>query len=346
MNILQKLFSPISSSDASPRKNARLFSVLSLALVAAFAAALAVGSTKTDIFAALADLFSGNTESADFRILFYVRLPRVLGALLSGSALAVSGVIIQAVLNNAMAAPNIIGVNSGAGFCAVLLIAAFPSAVGFIPIAAFLGALGACLLIYLIASRTGADRMTVTLVGIAVSSILGAGINTLKTLFPDSVYDADSFMIGGLSGVGFSKLTLAAFIIAAGLIFACFFARGLDVLSLGDESARSLGMKVNRVRFLFLALAAALAGAAVSFAGLLGFVGLLVPHIMRRFVGADHRALVPASALGGALLVLLCDLIARTLFAPYELPVGILLSLLGGPFFIILVLARSRRTYD
>jgi iron complex transport system permease protein len=309
-------------------------------LALSFFASLSVGSAKADIFGAFSDLFSGNFESPDFRILFYVRLPRVLGALLSGAALAASGAIIQAVLNNAMAAPNIIGVNSGAGFFAVLLIAAFPSAVGFVPIAAFFGALGACLLIYAIASKTGADKMTVTLVGIAVGSILGAGINTLKTLFPDSVYDADSFMIGGLSGVGFSKLALAAIIIFAGLILACVFARGLDVLSLGDESARSLGMNVRCARFLFLTLAAALAGAAVSFAGLLGFVGLLVPHIMRRLVGADHRALVPASVLGGALLVLLCDLVSRTLFAPYELPVGILLSLLGGPFFIILVLAR------
>lgn len=342
MNILQKLFSPISSDNVAPRKNARLFLVLGAGLTLAFFASLAVGSAKADIFAAISELLSGNFESTDFRILFYVRLPRVLGALLSGAALAVSGVIIQAVLNNAMAAPNIIGVNSGAGFCAVLLISAFPSAVGFIPIAAFFGALGACLLIYLIASKTGADRMTVMLVGIAVSSILSAGINTLKILFPDSVYDADSFMIGGLSGVGFSKLALASFIIAAGLILACVFARGLDILSLGDESARSLGMNVKCVRFLFLALAAALAGAAVSFAGLLGFVGLLVPHIIRRFVGADHRALVPASALGGALLVLLCDLAARVLFAPYELPVGILLSLLGGPFFIVLVLARRK----
>ena len=150
-------------------------------------------------------------------------------------------------------------------------------------------------------------------------------------------------MIGGLAGVSYDKLMGAGAVIFAGLLLAVIFSRGLDLLSLGEDTARGLGVNVKRSRFLSLMLASALAGAAVSFAGLLGFVGLLVPHIMRRFVGSSHRYLVPAAALGGAILVLFCDLLARVLFAPYELPVGILLSLIGGPFFVALVLAKRKQ---
>lgn len=344
MSIWRRPSSPsFSGRDSAPRRAARLFAVLFCALALGVIAALMLGSTVTDVFAAVGALFRGDMSDPDLRIVLYVRLPRILAALLSGSALAVAGVIIQAVLNNPMAAPNIIGVNSGAGLCAVIFMAILPQALPFLPLAAFLGALGASLCIWVIAAKSGAGRVTVTLVGVAVSSILSAGINTVKTFFPDSVYDVTGFMIGGLAGVSYDKLMGAGAVIFAGLLLAVIFSRGLDLLSLGEDTARGLGVNVKRSRFLSLMLASALAGAAVSFAGLLGFVGLLVPHIMRRFVGSSHRYLVPAAALGGAILVLFCDLLARVLFAPYELPVGILLSLIGGPFFVALVLAKRKR---
>ena len=344
MSIWQRPSSPSCSGKAeSPHRKARLFAVLIPSLTVLFFVSLALGSTSVDLGAALSALLAGDFGSPDLRIVLYVRLPRVMGALVAGSALAVSGVIIQSVLNNPMAAPNVIGVNSGAGLCAVLIMALMPQAVGLLPLAAFVGALATSLCIWLIAAKTGAGRVTVTLVGVAVTSILGAGINTVKTLFPDSVYDSVGFMIGGLSGVSYDKLLPAASVVIAGLVLSLIFARGLDILSLGGETARGLGMNVALCRFLMLMLASALAGAAVSFAGLLGFVGLLVPHILRRIAGSSHRYLVPASALGGALLVLLCDLLSRVIFAPYELPVGILLSLIGGPFFVFLVLVQKNR---
>ena len=344
MSIWQRPSSPsCSGKTESPHRKARLFAALVPSLILLFFVSLALGSTSVDLGAALSALFAGDFDSPDLRIILYVRLPRVLGALVAGSALAVSGVIIQAVLNNPMAAPNVIGVNSGAGLCAVRSMALAPRAVGLLPLAAFVGALAASLCIWLIAAKTGAGRVTVTLVGVAVTSILGAGINTVKTLFPDSVYDSVGFMIGGLSGVSYDKLLPAASAVAVCLAVAVIFARGLDILSLGGETARGLGMNVGLCRFLMLMLASALAGAAVSFAGLLGFIGLLVPHILRRIAGSSHRYLVPASALGGALLVLLCDLLSRVIFAPYELPVGILLSLIGGPFFVFLVLVQRNR---
>ena len=314
-------------------------------LILSFVASLCFGSVHTSLGEVFSALRSGDFDHPALRILLHLRLPRALGGVLSGMALAVGGVLIQAVLHNPMAAPNIIGVNSGAGLGAVLMLAVFPTAVRFLPLAAFFGAVAACLCIYAISLKTGANRMTVTLVGIAVSSILNAGINTVKTLYPDSVYDADAFMIGGLSGVTFSKIVLPAILILLGFLSAILLARDVDILALGDDTAKSLGMNVTGMQLLLLCLASILAGSAVSFSGLLGFVGLVVPHIARRLVGQNHRWLIPISALGGGILVLICDLFSRILFAPYELPVGILLSFVGGPFFVFLILV-GRKRYD
>ena len=221
--------------------------------------------------------------------------------------------------------------------------AVLPQALPFLPLAAFLGALGASLCIWVIAAKSGAGRVTVTLVGVAVSSILSAGINTVKTFFPDSVYDVSGFLIGGLSAVDLGDVLPAAWLIVPALALALVLARGLDVLSLGEEVAASLGVTVKRARLLWLVLASVLAGAAVSYSGLIGFVGLIVPHLLRRLVGNSHKSLIFSSAFGGGAFLLVCDTAARTLFAPYELPVGILLSLIGGPFFVALVLAKRKR---
>ncbi len=325
------------------RKNAVLFGLLLAALGVLFLLSCLLGAGDTGPAESLAALWRGERASAAYRIIVYLRLPRVLGAILAGSALAVSGVLIQAVLHNPMAAPNIIGVNAGAGLAAAVTLALFPTAISALPGTAFLGALCSCLLIWTIAAKSGAGRLTITLVGIAVSSVLNALINSVKVLFPDTVYDADVFMIGGFSGLSYARLCPACFFILGGLLLAFALAKDTDVLSLGDVSAASLGMHTRSFRFVLLLIASALAGAAVSFAGLLGFVGLLVPHILRRFVGSRHGLLLPASALLGADLVLGCDLLARTAFAPYELPVGIVLSLLGGSFFLVLVLGEKRR---
>ncbi len=319
-----------------------LFAVLLLlCLGAVFVLSLCFGSVEIDFPSAFSALVNRDFSSPDLKILIYLRLPRLCGALLAGMALAVAGVLIQGVLHNPMAAPNIIGVNSGAGLGAVLMLTLFPSAVVFLPFAAFFGALLACFLIYALSLKTGAHQLTVTLVGVALASVLNAGINTLKILYPDSAYDADAFFIGGLSGVTFPRLAPAAVMICAALGVALFLAKDLDVLALGDRTAKTLGMNIRFMQGIFLILAAVLAGAAVSFAGLLGFVGLVVPHIARRFAGQNHRLLLPTSALMGGLLVAVCDLLSRLLFAPYEVPVGILLAFIGGPFFLFLLLGRK-----
>lgn len=338
MSILQKSSTPKSSDN---KKIAAFFAVLVLLFVTFSVLSVLLGSSSVNILS----LFKGGNEKA-YRIIMHIRLPRTVAAVLSGCALAVSGVLIQAVLNNPMASPSIIGVNSGAGLAAVLLITAFPTLVSYIPIAAFLGALGACLIIYLFSLKSGADKITITLIGIAVGSILSAGINLAKTLFPDSVFDADLFLIGGLSGITVNKLISPAILIFCALIISQVLSRAVDIITLGDETALTLGVNVKVLKFFLLVIASVLAGSAVSFVGVIGFVGLLVPHIARRFIGTRHKLLIPASALMGSCLVLICDLFGRCIAAPYEVSVGIILSFLGGPFFIALIFSKRKNRYD
>lgn len=320
---------------------------LCVLLVLAICLSLFTGSSSLSMTQLLEQLRTGDTAGTAYRIFVYVRLPRTLAAIAAGAALAVSGAIIQAVLNNSLASPNIIGVNSGAGFCALLAASLFPAATMLVPVAAFLGALATSLFIYALAAKTGASRMTLVLAGVAIGSILSAGMDVLMILFPDDVVGATGFLVGSFSGVTMLTLQPAAVLILIGLVLALVFGYDLNVLALGEEIASGLGMRVARMRFVLIAISALLAGAAVSFAGLLGFIGLMVPHICRRFLGADNRVVLPCAMLLGAVFALVCDTLGRLIFAPFEIPVGILLALLGGPFFLFLLLKGGRgRMYD
>lgn len=322
--------------------------VLKLLIAGAFALfcaflGLSFGSFSLNLWSVLEELLGGKITSPAARILCYARLPRVCASLLAGAALAVSGVLIQAVLSNPLASPNVIGVNAGAGFFVFLAMAVLPGLPWAASCGAVFGALTATLIIYALASAAGAGKLTIILAGVAVSSIFTAGINTIKTFSPDTLYNGSTFLIGGFSGVSLRDITPEWIVILLGLMAAFLFARQTDVLCLGEETAKSLGLWVEGVRFALILTACALAGCAVSFSGLLSFVGLIVPHIARRIFGTSHRLLIPASALLGAGFVTLCDLLSRLLFAPYEIPVGILLSLIGGPFFLALLIhSRSR----
>ena len=316
--------------------------ILAALLAVSVVTSVAVGATATDIIAGAKDIFSGNTQTAEARILLFVRLPRTAAAVLAGAALAVSGVLLQGVLNNALASASTIGVNAGAGFFILLCTAFAPASSSILPFAAFFGAVTAALLIYYIAVKTGAGRATIVLAGVAISSMLTAGSNTIKLFFPDSITATGNFFIGGFAGVTLSDLKIAVYFIIAGLIMAMFSGRALSILSLGDEPAKSLGANVKGIRFTLILIAALLAGAAVSFGGLISFVGLIVPHAARSRCKGNQTLLLAVSAIGGALLVTICDTISRVVFSPYELPMGILLSLLGGPFFIYLLLHQKK----
>ena len=273
-------------------------------------------------------------------IFYYARLPRTVAALLAGAALSVSGCILQRLLGNHLASPGIIGVNAGAGF-AVTVCCAMGALGGWsVSLSAFGGALAAAFLVMGLARATGASRTTVILAGVAMNSILGALSDAVITLVPEAGMLSGEFRVGGFSAVSHTRLIPAGALILLSLLLVFTMMHELDVLSLGEDTAKSLGMNVGRIRTVFLLLAALLAGAAVSFAGLLGFVGLLIPHLCRRLIGTESRFLLPLSALAGAGFVTLCDVLARVLFAPYELYVGILLSLIGGPFFLFLLLRK------
>ena len=327
------------------RQNRLVLAALAVLTLGAMALSLCVGSQGVALPRLLAALRAGDPADPVRRIVLYVRLPRMAAGLCCGAAMAVAGALLQAVLNNAMASPNVIGVNAGAGFFALLAGVLLPQRA--VPGAAFAGALVTALLIYLLALRAGLARTTLVLAGLAVSGILTAGVNMMRLLFPEGVTGADGFLIGGLSGVSLTAVGSALPYLAAGGVLALFLAPELNILALGEQTAASLGLPVGRTRLASILAAALLAGAAVSFAGLISFVGLLVPHIARRLVGVDHRVLLPACALLGAIFLLVCDTTARTLFAPYELPVGILLNVIGGVFFLYLLLGRKRgRVYD
>jgi len=289
----------------------------------------------------------GEETGTAARIVRYARLPRTCGCLLAGAALAVAGAVIQSVLGNPLAAPNIIGVSSGAGLAVALFGALAPTKAAATPIAAFAGALLGVLLVLFIAEKTGASKLTLVLAGVAVSGVFSAGIDAVVTFVPDALAGYSDFRIGGLSNLSMRRVIPAFWVILIAMILIFSLAGELDVLLLGTDTAQSLGLRAKPLRLILLTLAAALAGAAVSFSGLIGFVGLIVPHIMRRLIGEDSRPLLAGCALGGAATLTLCDLLARLLFAPYELPVGIVLSLAGGPFFIWLLLRqRGGRIHD
>ena len=314
--------------------------ILALLLIAAALFSLCAGASGVSPWEGLADVVRG-ADSAAARILLHIRLPRVLAAIFAGSALACAGVLIQGVLGNPLAGPNLIGVNAGAGLATLLVVCFAPAAVALLPAAAFFGALAASFTILLL-TRRGASRLTVVLAGVAISSILSAISDLITTLRPEISLNAGTFLIGGFSSVSAPRLRAAAALILPGIVAAMLSASRLDILQLGDDMAQSLGLQAARTRILLLVLASLLAGAAVSFAGLLGFVGLIVPHEIRRFTLGEHRLLMPLSALAGGLFVLVCDTICRTAFAPFELPVGILLSLIGGPFFLALLLNNRK----
>ena len=297
-----------------------------------------LGSTKISLSDMLGAIVRGDYQSPEARILLYVRLPRVLGSLICGIALAVSGAVIQGVLANRLASPSIIGVNAGAGL-AVTLCSAFGIIGGWqLSLFSFLGAFFAVMIVSTAAKKWGASRGTVILLGVALNAFLGAISDTVKTFIPEVSIISNDFRVGDFSSVTYAKVIPAAVAIIVTVIVLQTFASDLDVLTLGDENAKGLGLNTGVMRIVFLMLSALLAGAAVSVCGLLSFVGLLVPHAVRRIATSKAKHLVPLSALFGAGFVTFCDTLARVVFAPYELPVGIIMAFLGAPFFIFILI--------
>ncbi|MGF7143055.1 iron complex transport system permease protein [Anaerotaenia torta] len=324
------------------KKSQKRIGIIFLLLLIMIAAGVLGGPVKLSL-RDLRELVNDDGLTAAGRIILHVRLPRVAGAVIAGMGLAVAGAIIQTIFNNPLAGPNLIGVNSGAGLAVVLAGVILPGSYRILPLAAFAGALLTVLFVYFLGKRTGSSKITLILAGIAINSLLSGAADAVYTFSETSLIAGNAFKIGGLSNIHTTTLQYAAVAVVLAVLLSLLLHNELEVLSLGEDTAKTLGLPVAFYRFLFLMLAAVLSGAAVSFAGLLGFIGLIIPHIARMLVGEESKYFILASALLGALFLLACDYAARTWFAPYELPVGIILSFLGAPFFIWLLFRGKRR---
>lgn len=312
---------------------------LSLATLAVMVLSVGTGEypiAPADVVRTVLGLETGNEEYGF--IVNTLRLPRVLAALLVGSVLALSGAIMQGLTRNPLAAPELTGVTAGAGLAVVALIVLVPGvSVTVLPLAGLAGASVVAVLIYALAWRRGDSPIRLILVGIGLTSVMSA-LTTVMITFGeiDEVTRALIWLTGSVYGRGWEDVRamlpwLAIFVPAAFLM-----SRQLNALNLGEEVARGLGSRVERERGLLLLTAAALAAAAVTVAGTIGFVGLMAPHIARRLVGSSHEGLMPVAALTGALIVVLSDLVGRTVFAPVEIPAGVITAAVGAPFFMYL----------
>jgi iron complex transport system permease protein len=282
-------------------------------------------------------------------IVLHIRLPRIVAAALVGAALAASGAAVQGLFRNPMASPEIIGISAGGSLGAVVAIhlGLFAFSVYFLPLLTATGAMGTAFGIYALSSSRGRTSLLfVILAGMALSSFLN-GIISLVLLFSKE-YEVGQFLfwtMGGLDGRRWEHIGIVLPIIVPGVVLLSVMGREINLFLYGEESAHSLGMNVERKKKLILLVAAVLTGSAVAISGTIGFVGLLVPHLLRFLVGSDNRTLVPASALAGGVFLVLCDTVGRTIIPPYEIRVGIITAILGAPYFISLILRYQRKGY-
>lgn len=320
-----------------------LYAFAVLLLVFAFVIGFFIGSTDV-CFQDIKQMLCGNMSSSAAKVLFYVRIPRTVASVICGAALAVSGAVIQNVLSNRLASPSIIGVNAGAGLAVTICTAVGIYGGWELFLFSFVGAFIPVMLVSFGAKIWSASRSTVILIGVALNSLLGAFSDMLITFMPEAGVMSNDFKIGEFSSVSYSKLIPPLIIILAVIAVIITLKNELDIITLGDEYASGLGINTEFVRILFLIFAALLAGCAVSIAGLLSFVGLMVPHIVRRIAGESPNGFIGLCALFGASFVSICDTLARTLFLPYEIPVGMIMAFLGAPFFVYILIKGGRKS--
>ena len=318
---------------------------LAVLLVAAFALSIRVGSVTLDLRAVMTAL-SGGGDPATGAIIRELRLPRAVAATLVGAALAVSGATFQALLRNALAEPYVLGVSGGAALGAVtaIVLGGLTASPTSISAAAFIGAAASIALVLRVAAGVGPtlDTRVLLLAGVVVGAFANAGIFLILSIADVAAFrSATGWMMGSLSGSTWTGAgTLAAYLVPT-LVLLLALARPLNALSIGEDTAAYLGVSVERTKWLAFGAASLLAAAAVAAAGIIGFVGLIVPHAVRLAWGSDHRLLLPASALLGATFVLVTDAAARTVVAPTELPLGAVTAVIGVPLFVALL--RRRR---
>jgi len=319
-----------------------LFAGVSILLLAAVVVSMLLGSIKVGAIELIAGLARGDNENVN--VIRDLRLPRILVSMLSGAALAVSGVLLQAVMRNPLADAGVIGISSGAGVVSLAMVTIFPNLFFWMPFFSFIGGALACLLVYSLSWSSGLNPMRLLLVGVAINATftgLGQSFNYRGSYAVTSVNQAVSSIFTMKTWEDVRILGLYGSI---GLLLSLMVSRWCNTLALQDRTAGNLGFGVARARLAISAIAVLLASAATAIGGLIVFVGLLVPHIARLLVGSDHRALIPFAMLAGALLILAADTLGRTMLAPTEIPASVLMAVIGGPF-LIFMLRKSDRAY-
>ena len=281
-------------------------------------------------------LFLG-VQSENYRIVYLIRMPRVFCGILAGTNLALAGCILQGILRNPLADPGIIGVTAGAGLFAMVIMIILPEITNLVPIAAFIGAMVAVAIVFAISWQRGVQPLRMILAGVAVAAFFGGAQTALMVFYSDRIQSTINWMAGGFQGASWSHVSMILPYTLLGLAAVFFISRWLNALQLGEDTARSIGLPVEKIRFVLLILAALLAASAVSVAGMLGFVGLVIPHMVRLVTGSDFDYLLPCSAIWGAAFVSMTDSAARLALAPIEVPVGVFMSFFGAPFFLYLL---------
>ena len=319
-----------------------LFVLLAVATLGLFVLACNLGSLKVSPN----ELFNGLFVAYDERVaaIYDLRFPRILIALMAGAALAVSGVLLQAVMKNPVADPGIIGISAGAGFFAVIFTALFPMWYFFSPVFAFVGGVIAFFLVYGLAWNAGLDPLRIILVGVAVSAVFSGLSAAMNSFSGGNLSGVAAIVNGNITLKTWSDVTVLAGYVFVGLTAALVATQRCNLLALDDKTVRGLGINVARSRLLVSLAAVLLASIATAVVGLVAFLGLCAPHIARLLVGSNHKVLVPFSILFGAFMLLLVDTLGRTIAAPYEIGAGIIMAIIGGPLFIIL-LRGSKKYY-
>lgn len=317
-----------------------VWSVLIVGIVAMLLLAVVIGSSRISL-GQIADVFRGTAENKVQVIVTQLRVPRALLALMVGACLSAAGALLQAVMKNPLADPGTIGVSAGASTAAITVLLLFPNLTYSVPLFAFGGAALACVLIYLMAWKDGVDPVRIILSGVAVNSVLGGYNAFLQLQNSDNLQGVLAFMNGSLSGGTWQEVKIMGLYALIGLVLAFLCIKNANALQLGDEMAKNLGIRVNLSRVALSGVSAFLAAATVSQIGMIGFVGLVAPHIARMLVGSDYKVLMPTSILTGGLMVLLADTVGRSIWPGTEIPVGVMMSVFGGPFFLYMLRKRG-----
>ncbi|MFJ5764313.1 FecCD family ABC transporter permease [Lysinibacillus sp. NPDC093210] len=311
------------------------FIVVSLLLLVVIIYSAITGSIKMDIAEFIRAIFG--EENSNYAVIKDLRFPRIIVAIFAGAGLSVAGVLLQAVMRNPLADAGVIGISAGASFVQLLVITIFPMTFFFTPILAFLGGAFACFLVFMLSWKSGLNPLKIILVGIAINAMFTGLTEAFVTLCSYM-----NIMVGGAGGSNLSMRTwsdvrLISFYGVIGLLASLLIASWCNLLALQDKTAKSLGFNVTRARLIIAAIAVLLAAISTATAGVIAFVGLLIPHISRRLVGSDHKWLIPFSAVAGALLILTADTLGRIVVAPLEVPASTIMAIIGGPFLIFLI---------